>query len=297
MLLTTIFCEIDDFCKQNENLINKRLIGDKALSPKSIKSGRPETMRLSYALTIIVFWHHSKYRTFKHYYKNMVCGELANCFGNELVSYNRFVEIMPRMLPILFLLSQQQKPKNKSGIFYIDSFKLAVCHNARIYSHKVFKGLAQRGKTSTGWFYGFKIHLVINMYGEVMSFYVTPGNVSDKDLTTVDKITKKLTGLLFGDKGYISSKIFKSLYLRGLKLITKIQKNMRNKLVHLHEKLLLKKRGLVESVINIFKTGVHVEHTRHRSVLNFFVNTVSAVIAYNFKPNKPSICSDRYLLN
>ena len=237
MILTKIFCEIDDFCKQYE----KKLIKKESYANKI---GRPKTMRLSYVLTIIVFWQHSKYRTFKDYYNNMICGELSNAFGNKLVSYNRFVELMPKVLPILFLLSQLQKTKNKSGVFFIDSFKLDVCHNARISGHKVFKGLAQRGKASTGWFYGFKVHLVINTVGEIMSFYVTPGNVSDKDICVVDKVTKKLTGLLFGDKGYISAKIFKELYSRGLKLITKIQKNMKNKFMHINEKFLLKKQTI-----------------------------------------------------
>ena len=164
-----------------------------------------------------------------------------------------------------------------------------VCHNARISSHKVFKGLAQRGKTSTRWFYGFKVHLVINHHGEAVAFCVTPGNVSDCNIDVVSKLTKNITGLLFGDRGYISSKLFRELFARGLKLITRVRENMKNVFMHLKEKLLLQKRGVIESVNGLLKNSLQIEHTRHRSVPNFFANIVSAFIAYNFREHKPSI--------
>jgi len=282
MLLTTIFFHIDEFCKKYEKILKKTLIEMNKKHP----GGRPSKMSLSEVLTIAIFWHHSKYRTFKNYYENMICKELRSSFGS-LVSYNRFVEILQESLLPMTLFSLSQKPIHNSEIFFVDSFKLNVCHNARISSNKVFKGLAQRGKTSTGWFYGFKVHLVINHFGEAIAFCITPGNVSDCSINVIRKITKNICGLLFGDRGYISSKLFRELFARGIKLITKIRKNMKNVFVPLKEKLLLRKRGVIVSVNGLLKNSLQIEHTRHRSVTNFFVNIVSAFVVYNFRDRKP----------
>lgn len=292
MLLTTIFFHVDEFCKEYEKFLKKTLIE----LDKKHPGGRPPKMRLSEVLTIAIFWHHSKYRTFKDYYENMVCKEFESAFSN-MVSYNRMVELLQESLLPLTLFSLSKKSTKNSEIFFIDSFKLNVCHNARISSHKVFKGLAQRGKTSTGWFYGFKVHLVINHHGEAIAFCVTPGNVSDCNIDVVCKLTKNISGLLFGDRGYISSKLFHELFARGIKLITRVRENMKNVFMHLKEKILLRKRGVIESVNGLLKTSLQIEHTRHRNVTNFFVNIVSAFIAYNFREHKPSIKIEEYGLS
>jgi hypothetical protein len=134
----------------------------------------------------------------------------------------------------LALFAVTRNSKNIIGISIIDSTKLAVCANLRISSHKVFKGLAQRGKSSTGWLFGFKLHLIINYNGEILFFWITPGNVDDRNVSAIKNLTKGLWGLLFGDKGYISQPIFKLLYKQGLKLVTKIKKGMKNALMPLY---------------------------------------------------------------
>ena len=163
-----------------------------------------------------------------------------------------------------------------------------LCHIKREKQNKVFKGIAQKSKTSKGWFYGFKLHLVTNEQGEIISFYLSKANKSDNDISIVSKLTKGLKGILIGDKGYISNNLFKFLYFQDLKLITKIRKNMKNLPMILEEKILLKKRGIIESVIDKLKNELVLEHTRHRSLSNFIVNILSALAAYIFI-NKPSI--------
>ena len=149
-----------------------------------------------------------------------------------------------------------------------------------------------------GWFYGFKLHLVINIHGEINGFHVTPGNVSDCNQHVVKSITKNILGKLFGDKGYLSQKLFMDLYQQGITLITKLKKNMKNKLMNFYDKLLLKKRGVIESVNNVLKNGCMLEHSRHRSIANFFVNIFSALNAYSFIKSKPSIkCVDITLIS
>ena len=115
-----------------------------------------------------------------------------------------------------------------SGISFIDSTKIAVCNNLRIKRNKVFAGVAKRGKTSTGWFYGFKIYLIISDSGELLAWQITLGNVDD--CQPVQKMSKWLWGKLFGDKGYLSQQLSKLLGEQNVQLVTKVRKNMNNKL-------------------------------------------------------------------
>ena len=171
----------------------------------------------------------------------------------------------------------------------LDSTAIDVCENQRIWSHKVFKHFAKRGKTSTGWFFGFKLHLVINDRGEILSFCITPGNVDDRDWNTISKMTKYIFGKLFADRGYLSQQLFEKLLHNNITLITKLKKNMKNRLIHMVDKILLRKRAIIESVNDFLKNICQIEHSRHRSVHNFITNLLSALVAYSFIPKKPSL--------
>jgi len=276
--LIAVFCEIDDFCIGYEKHI---LTDEKHKTPKT-------SMTLSEIMTIAVMYHLSGYRTFKWYYTKWVQTSLREYFP-KLVSYNRFVEIMQTVTVPLILYLMKDSFGKCSGINFVDSVPLDVCDPHRIHSHKVFKDLAKRGKTSMGWFFGFKLHLVINDRGEILSVCVTPGNVSDKDWSVMARLTKNIFGKLFGDKGYLSPELFCKLWQRNIQLITKLRSNMKNKLMDLTDKLLLRKRAIIESVNDFLKNTCDIEHSRHRSVNNFIVNTISALVAYSFLPKKPSI--------
>ncbi len=204
----------------------------------------------------------------------------------HLVSYNRFVELMPRVLMPLLAYFHWCKGRC-TGISFVDSTPLKVCHNRRIARHKVFDGLAQRGKTTMGWFYGFKLHLVVNDRGELLAFHLTPGNVDDRQ--AVPRLARDLFGKLFGDKGYISQKLFEQLFEHGVELITSVRKNMKNRLMPLSDKMLLRQRSIIETINDQLKNISQIEHTRHRSVANFLVNLVAGLIAYCHQPKKPSL--------
>lgn len=281
MILTTIFYEVDNFCKTlNQDccaLENNRHV-------KKHPGGRPRKISLSEILTICIFYHHSGYKNFKYYYLWLICTHLRTAF-KSLPSYNRFVELMREaLIPcMIFCLAHTGKI---TGISYVDSTPLAVCKNQRIYSHKVFKKVAKRGKSSTGWFYGFKLHLVINHMGEIIAFAITPGNVDDRNLNVMRKLTKNLFGKLFGDRGYLSQKLFEQLMEKGIHLITRVKKNMKKKPMSPIDNMLLDKRGIVESVNNVLKNVQDLEHSRHRSIAGFFVNIASTIAAYFFYINK-----------
>ena len=290
-MLTEVFYHVDNFCKAYEKHLQKTQLIDKNKS----KRGPKQKLCLSEIMTIVIYFHHSKFRTFKDYYLFLKMHH-NNSF-TQLVSYNRFVELQKQALIPLMLFFSISCSGNATNISFIDSTSLKVCHNKRIYAHKVFKGMASRGKTSVGWFYGFKLHLVINEYGGIVGFHVTTGSIADNNPKVVDIVTKKVLGKLFGDKGYISHKNFKRLWGKGINLITKIKKNMKNKLMNIYDKMLLKKRGVIESVNNILKNTCMLEHSRHRSVCNFFVNIFSSLSAYTFLENKPSIrCLNKSLI-
>ncbi|UCG35574.1 MAG: IS982 family transposase [Candidatus Omnitrophota bacterium] len=275
-----IFCDLDDFCKdffQGQ--------AAKVLPNPNRKRRRECRMSISEIMTIIVLFHLSHYRTFKDFYHECVLFHLRNYFP-QLVSYNRFVELQASVIAPLtaYLLSKRGK---ETDLYYVDSSPIKVCHNRRIYKHKVFKGIAERGKHSMGWFFGFKLHLAINHKGELMNFCFTIGNKSD--LSVLRFLLKNLKGLAAGDKGYISKQKTEELTKQGLQFITKIRKNMKQKMMSSFAKFFLSKRGVVETVIEQLKSICQIEHTRHRSPFNFITNLLAALAAYVLKPRKPSL--------
>jgi len=284
MHLEEIFYESDEFCKDFEKQFEINLLTD-----GEGKRKREFCLSMSEIMTIAIYYHESGFKTFKDFYEKHVEIHMRRDF-REIPKYNRFLELRKNALLPLCIFAHLKTMGICTGKSIIDSFPLKVCHVKRRYSHKVFKGLAKLGKTSVGWFFGFKLHVAINPAGEILAFCITPGNVADNNETVLMKITKKLSGKLFGDKGYLINKnLFEKLYMNGIRIVTKIRANMKNKLMDMEDKLFLRKRGLIESVGNILKGVLSVEHSRHRSVFGFLGHVMTALIAYDFRENKPSV--------
>lgn len=280
--LTILFCSVDDFWETFKKEWEEHLIG----SGKSKRGPEPE-LTMSEMMTIVILFHQSNYRTFKHFY-HFISIHFKKHFP-KIISYSRFVYLMKDLFIPLFayLLSRNGLV---TGISFVDATSIKVCHGKRIKRNKVFKGFAKRGKTTSGWFYGFKLHLIINESGEILSFLVTPGNVAD--ISVLDKLSKGITGKLFGDKGYISSKLGQELLKRGLELFTTLRSNMKQKLMSLKDKMLLRKRSLIETVNDQLKNISQIEHSRHRSVSNFLVNLLGGLTAYSHQEKKPCLNLD-----
>lgn len=240
-------------------------------------------------MTIVIFYHFSGYKCFKYYYQRCILGTLKAYFPGA-VSYSRFTYLKKQVNPALFCFIYCCGLGKVTGVGYIDSTKLSVCDNHRIHSHKVFKHLAKRGKTSTGWFYGLKLHLLVNQYGELLGFTFSSGNVTDNNPQVVQQLCTYMNwGKIFADAGYVSQKLFELLYEQGISLFAKIRRNMKNKLMSLQDKYYLKKRSLVETVIDLLKSICDLWHTRHRSIDNAFNNMLAALAAYSFFDHKPRI--------
>jgi transposase len=277
--LLELFVHVDDFCQAFLPNLEQYL-----LSSGAVKRCRTRSLSVSEVMTILIHFHQSHYRNFKAYYCEHVLAYLQSEFPG-LVSYTRFVDFIPSALLPLCAYFQQTCLGNCTG----DSTSLDVCLNQRIASHKVFAGLAGRGKTSTGWFFGFKLHLVINDRGELLNVVLTPGNVDDRK--PVPRLVRKLFGKVFGDKGYISQPLYELLRQTvGIQLVTKLRSNAKNRLpMSLTDRILLRKRAIVESVIDQLKNISQIEHSRHRSVTSFLVNLLCGLIAYAHQPKKPSL--------
>jgi hypothetical protein len=279
-----VFCDVDDFCKEYEGYCMHSLMMEKQrIIPKT-------RMALSEIMTILIMYHLSGYRTFKWYYTKYVMVYQKKNYP-DLVSYNRFVEIMEYALVPLVLYIVRARFVKCSGISFVDSTPIKVCDNHRISTNHVFSEYAKMGKSSMGWFYGFKLHLIINEQGEILSFCLTSGNVDDRNEAVMDSLTKEIFGKLFADRGCISQKLFEKLLKKDITLITRAKKNMKNKLMDYYDRLMLRKRTVIESVNDFLKNICNIEHSRHRSITNFLVNLVSAPATYSFLPKKPSICS------
>jgi len=278
--LTSLFMDVDDFC----NVFIPPWLGS-LLPENKPQRNREFTMCPSEVMTILILFHCSGFRNLKTFYTGYVAMILKHEFPNQ-VSYNRFVELEQSVLvPLLAYLNTRRVTSR--GIAFVDSTELRVCANIRIPRHKTFKDIAARGKNSVGWFYGFKLHLIIDDQGELVAFFVSPGNLDDRK--GLREMAKFIKGKLFGDKGYISKELQETLWEQGIQLITKIRRNMKKVFLEEFDKIMLRKRSIIETVNDQLKNISQLEHTRHRSLANFMVNVVCALIAYSLQPKKPSL--------
>lgn len=288
MSILELYCSVDDFWLAHGADWQRHQIasGEK-------RRVRPGVMHPSEIMTLLIHFHQARYRTFKAYYQGYVRIFLNQEFPT-LVSYQRFVELMPSVAVPLAMYLQTQMG-TCTGVSFVDSTPLAVCKNPRIHSHKVFAGLAVRGKTSTGWFFGFKLHLVVNDLGQVLALRLTPGNIDDR--VPVPVLAQHLFGKLFADKGYVSHPLAERLREDyGVLLLAKQRRNMTNILMDFTDKLLLRKRAIIESVNDQLKNLSQIEHSRHRSFANFLVYLTCGLIAYCHQPKKPSLHLDHSVI-
>ena len=288
--LVEIYYLADEIC----NYFYKTVKGH-SLEKETGKKKRNRRFKLNDAevITILVAFHLGGYRNLKHFYINYVQKHLQSEFP-ETVSYNRFVELQQKALVPMIMFLKSIRLGKSTGISFVDSTPIRVCKNKRIFNHKVFSGIAQRGKSTMGYFFGFKLHIIINDKGEILNFVITPGNVDDRAPLKDPGFLKKISGKLFADKGYISQKLFESLFVDGIQLITGIRNNMKNQLMSMNDKIILRKRSVIETVNDELKNICQVEHSRHRSFTNFIGNIISGLLAYSFLPKKPSIKYERY---
>lgn len=275
--ISDIFCLVDEFCKDFDQTTRSFLLGK--------PSKRPPVMSKSEIISICLLFHLSGFRCFKHFYLQK---HMQTEFPHT-VSYNRFVELSQSVLMPMTIFLKTCCLGHCTGISFVDSTPIRVCNNKRVKRNKVFKGIAEVGKFTMGWFYGFKLHIVINDKGEILNFAITQANVDDRQPLKNENFLKAIFGKLFADKGYISEQLTKILFVSDIHLITSIRNNMKNSLMTMNDKIMLRKRSVIETVNDELKNICQIEHSRHRSFTNFIANMIAGLIAYSFFPKKPSI--------
>jgi len=278
--LVEVFCDVDDFCAVFIPEWEKTLLTDGIR--KRQRSGR---MSMSEVMTIIIFFQMSRHRDFKNFYTGYLCRFYKSEFPN-LLSYTRFLEVMPTALVPLCSYFSILKSE-PTGIEFVDSTSIKVCHNLRIQRHKTLAGLASRGKGSMGWFYGFKLHLIVNHQGGIVAAKITPAHVHDTKPVT-DMVFSPMDKL-YADKGYISKALSSDLLEKGVTLVTNVRKNMKERAMSLWDRAMLSKRFIIETINDQLKNISQIEHSRHRSVHGFMLNMIAGLIAYQLKDNKPQL--------
>lgn len=282
-LLIAMYVEVDDLYKAFLGYGGLKRLGRFRLPT------RTPSLSPSEVVTIVAAYHLSGYKCFEYYYRETILKAYLNCFP-QAPTYSRFVALVCRCVPLLLLwLLYKTSQSLRTGHYFIDSKKLEVSHLKRERSHRVFKGIARKGKSSTGWFYGLKLHLVINHLGQIVSFLLTPGNVADNNKGVLTRLLHGLSGRCAADKGYWTT-LFESFLEQGLLLLVRPKTNQKQKLPVLPADVrFMKQRPLIESVNDILGTVLNVEHTRHRSPVNALANMLSALVAYQYLEHKPHI--------
>lgn len=282
-LLYQIFLDVDDFTKAL-NAFEKTY----RLECGASRPGPKRSLYESEVMAILIFYHYSGYKCFQYYYESLILRDLRSFFPGA-VSYSHFVASIGSVAKQLYLFTQLRcAMSERGGIYFADSKKLPVCDNRRIPSNRVFKDVAARGKSSTGWFYGLKAHLLINNVGQIVHFLITPANFSDNNKSVLDNLLDGIQGKCFADKGYLT-KFFEHFLQKGIQIVTKIRKNMKTTLMQLNDKLWLRKRAVIESINDILMSVFDIDHSRHRSPWNAIIHAIAGISAYSYYPQKPSV--------
>lgn len=276
-----MFVEADDLIMAYESYLAANRL-------KQVKPTRKPGLCPSEIVTIIAAYHLSGYKNFEYYYHRCILGHYAALFP-KAPTYKRFLNYIGRCVDLMCLWAYYTTQQSqRTGLYFVDAKKLPVCHLRREKSNRVFSGIARKGKTSTGWFYGLKIHLIINNLGQAVAFDLSAGNVADNNAELLQRMTNGLQGICVGDKGYLT-KLFDQFYQSGLHLVTKPRKNMKKLPVDAHFNLLIDKRGIIESTFDILSSVCDIDHTRHRSPVNATTHILAALVGYHYLDNKPRV--------
>ena len=268
-----IFDQIDNLLKTMSTSLRRKLLSD--LRPKG---GRPPGLSLQAILALGIFRFATGVKDVKHFHR-----KLLSSYSEELgriPNYGNFNTLMNQATPYVIFLLQWICYLNKSkqdGLTFMDSTSLKVCENKRIFDHQVCEGLAERGKSSMGWFFGFKLHVVCDSLGRLASLLLTPGNTDDRKF--VLKLLKGLKGLCIADAGYVSKKLMQELYQQGLLLLTDVRNAMK-RLMTETQHALLKQRQRIEGVFSCLKHRLKAEASIARSPLGYLSRCLYACLTF-----------------
>jgi hypothetical protein len=276
--LTEIFVETDDFLLELHRLTAAEGLPDPVWHSRFSRSE---------VMTVLIAYHLSGQKRFKYFYHQDILGRYLSWLP-AAPCYERFVALIPHVVVELYLLLKYRcQPALAEN--YIDSKPLKVCHIKREHQHKVMADWAAKGKGSMGWFYGFKLHAVVNREAQLVNFLLTAGNIADNNHQLLSYLLKDVQGKVYGDKGYLS-KLKETLLEKGTDLIAKMRRNgKKDALVVEKDAYYHRHRGLIETIFGQWVGLIDLEHSRHRSPINYLCNVFAAPLAYTFMDQHPHI--------
>jgi len=278
--LTTLYCIIDDFI----NTLKNTESGQKMLEAWKAKRGPQRQLSLSEILTLNIL------RFYYHIYDLKAFVRLAECtyktYFPRLPNYENFLKAANRSFPFTLLLIQYllliNRKMNKNGLYFIDSTALSVCNNWNISTHRVTQGYSSRGKTSKGWFYGFKLHGVCDAWGNLVNLRFTTGNEHDSRQT--EPLTEVLSGLFVGDAGYLlKQEVFQRLFEKHIRILSASRKNMK-RLMTKEQGLLFRKRSIIETVWDVLKERYGLVFHLARSITGLFRHYGYSLLSHMLQP-------------
>jgi len=280
--LVALYIEVDDLLKAYQSFL---------LQKKQLLPGKPTRSPGLNSSEVCTIWLCTTYQVIKPL--NIITARsfwvVIKSWFPDAPCYERFLSYIPRNVHLLCLwLFYSCALAKKTGLYFIDSKKLPVCHIKREHSHQVFKGITSKGKSPTGYFYGLKLHLTINNLGQITPFLLTPGNVADNNKTVLMLLLGGLKGVCVRDKRYLTT-LFQQFYENGLELVKKPKRNMRSLPVPHWKNKLINMRPVIESVFDIMGTVCDIDHTRHRSPINAISHVLAGLIAYQSLEQKPAV--------
>ena len=270
-LLILIYSFVDDFIKS--------ITQDLQYAPPT------KTFNLTIAelVSLAIFRYLMGFKTWKEFYKFIKTYHQQD-FPN-LPKYGNFLRAMNRLSFFAYFMQQGflnffKKITKRRDIKFVDSTKLKVCRNKREFTHQVCKNIARKGKSSIGWFYGFKLHIICNELMQILEFTITPGNTDDRE--GLEMIWNDIFGMIIADAGYIGKKRQEKAFNLGKRLLTAVKANMK-KMMTFMQHILLKLRQRVETVYSVLKLRLGIETTLPRSPLGYFAHYIWCILAYQFK--------------
>jgi hypothetical protein len=278
--LTKLYCFIDDFIKT----LMKLPTGEVIAKGWKGKRGPERRLSLQEVITLNIMRFYIKVNDLKAFHR--LASQSYREYFPKLPNYENFLKASNKSLPafvvLLWYLLFLNRGMKYGGIFFMDSTALSVCDNHYISSHKVAKGFAARGKTTKGWFYGFKLHGVCDAMGNLLQVAFTSGNVNDSLM--VEKLTEMLDGLYVADAGYLlKAETFKALFEKHKRVMAAARKNMK-RLMTAEQKVLLRKRSIIETTWDVLKERFELVYHLARKMDGLFRHYCSSLISFLLQP-------------
>lgn len=276
ILLISIYCFVEDF-----HVVILRTIRFSVIRPSQ---GHPPTktrnLSLAELVTLVLFKQFTGHKTWKAFYRYIKTYHSQDF--PQLPEYQNFVGAMNALSPYAMIMTTAfcsffRKQTKTQELKIADSTKLAVCNIKREFSHKVCKGLARKSKSTMGWFYGFKLHIVCNQLMQILECTILTATVDDR--AALELIWAHIFGLIVADAGYLGKNRADKARAHGKILFTAVKANMK-KLMTDWQHDLLKARQIIETVFSVLKLRLGIETSLPRSPLGYFAHYAWCLAAY-----------------